>query len=174
MRRQAGNGVGDALDVGLDLRVVAQQRFGAAGVGHAASQFANAFATGGNGGQDRDTQFFGECGNVDHDAAGRCFVMHVERQHHGHAEFSQQRRQRQGAAQILGVADLHKAARRLVEQGLHGRPFVVAARRQGEHAGCVEQHRLSVETGAGPGYFDSGPGVIRNINVGAGQAMKED
>ena len=38
------------------------------------------------------------------------------------------------AAQVLGVADLHRKAQFLVEQGPHGGALVVAATRQGEHA----------------------------------------
>jgi hypothetical protein len=79
--------------------------------------------------------------------AGGGFVVHVEGQHHRHAQFGQQGGQGQGAAQVLGVADLHQAARIFVEQGAHGGAFVVAARRQGQHARRVEQRPLHGRSG---------------------------
>ncbi|MPN21868.1 hypothetical protein SDC9_169250 [bioreactor metagenome] len=100
--------------------------------------------------------------------------MHVERQHHRQAEFGEQCGQRQGAAQILGVADLDQTTAGFFEQRPHRRPFIVAARRQRQHARGVEQLRLTVEAGGGTGDFDGRAGVVRNVDVGAGQAVEKD
>ncbi len=174
VRGKASDGLADAGDVGLAVGVVVQERVRPAGLTEAAGQFADAFAAGGDGGHDRDAEFLGKRRNVDGDPARRGLVVHVERQHHRHAEFGEQRGQGQRAAQVLGVADLDEAARLLVEQRAHGGAFVVAARGQGEYARRVEQHRLAVEAGAGARDFDGGAGVVGNVDVGAGQTVKED
>jgi hypothetical protein len=75
------------------------------------------------------------------------FVVHVQRQHHRHAELGQQRGEVERAAQVLGVADLDQAVRMFIEQRAHGGALVVAARGQGEHARGVEQRGLTVEAG---------------------------
>jgi hypothetical protein len=80
----------------------------------------DALAAGGYRGQYRGAQFLGQFGDIDGNAARRRFVVHVQGEHHGHAEFGQQGAQGQRAAQVLGVAHLHQAAYRLAEQGAHG------------------------------------------------------
>ena len=173
VRSEPADSLVDAGDVGLAVGVVVQQRARPAGLAEAAGQLADAFAAGGDGGQHRDAEFLGKRRNVDGDTARRGFVVHVERQHHRHAEFGEQRGQGQRAAQVLGVADLDETARLLVEQGAHRRPFVVAARGQSKDARRVEQHRLAVEAGARARDLDGGAGVVGNIDVGAGQPVKE-
>ena len=51
--------------------------------------------------------------------------------------------------------------------------LVVAARRQGKHARRVEQRYFTIKAGAGAGHFDGGAGVVGNVNVSAGQAVKK-
>ena len=174
VRRVPLDRLGDAADAGFDRRVVAQQRVRPAGVAEALGQFADAFAAGRDGSQHRDAEALGEGRDIDGDAARRGLVMHVQRQHHRHAEFGEQGGQRQRPAQVLGIADLDQAAAVLVEQGAHGGALVIAARGQREHARGVEQHRRAVEAGAGLGDLDGRPGIVGDIHVGAGQAVKKD
>ena len=130
VRRQAGDGGGGLGNGGFKVAVVAQQGLRGLGMFKFGGEFGNPLAAGGDGSNDRDAELFGERRDVDDDASRRRLVVHVERQHHRHAEFGEQGGQGQGAAQVLGVAHLHQAVGVFVEQGAHRRPFIVAARRE--------------------------------------------
>ncbi len=90
-------------DFFFQQRVVMQQRVGHGGAGDAAGEFAHAFTAGGDGGQYRNGQLLRQCRNIHRYAAGHGFVVHVQGQHHGNAQFSQECGQGQGSAQVLGV-----------------------------------------------------------------------
>ena len=163
----------DAGDVALEHRVVAQQRRRHGGARQRVGERGDAFAAGRYRGDHRHTQRLGQRGAIHRDAARPGLVGHVERHHHRHAELRQQRGEVERAAQVLGVADLHQAARVLFEQGAHGGALVVAARGQGEYARGVEQRGLAVEARRGARHLDRGAGVVRHRDVGAGEAMEQ-
>ncbi len=169
-----GDGGGDGGDVALEVLVVVEQAFRLSGLADGVDQLRDALAARCYRGQYRGAQFIGQFGDIDGNAARRGFVVHVQGEHHGHAEFGQQGAQGQRAAQVLGVADLYQAAYRFAEQGAHGGAFIIAARGQGEDARGVEQFGAGIEAGRGAGDFDRRAGVVRDIDVGAGQAVEEN
>jgi hypothetical protein len=90
MRAMLGDGGGDALMSALDLLVVVQAAARLSGLADGVDQLRDALAAGGHRGQYRGAQFLGQFGDIDGNAARRGFVVHVQGEHHGHAEFGQQ------------------------------------------------------------------------------------
>ena len=153
--------------------IVVQERLDGLRVGEMTDQLRDTLAAGCDRRNDRNAERVGKAGGVDDDPTGAGLVVHVEREQAGHAEIRQQRGQGQGAAQVLGVADLDQGAQGLVQQCAQGGAFVVAARGQGEDSGRVDEFDGGIEARHGARHLDRGAGVVGNVDVCAGETVEQ-
>ena len=128
----------------------------------------------GNRGDDGDVQGGLDELGAHRQPAGAGFIHHVEGQHLRNAHFGDLDGQQQGAAQVLGIANLQDGLQRVAQQHLGGDPFILAAGGEADDAWSIQHHNLWQGFGQPLGNFYGGAGIVGDHGILPGQAVEEN